>query len=508
MSISNRYNNTCSSCCEAIPYELDCPPFKNDHKKKDKIIRCNNLVQDPSFEGQSFQWISSNVSFTNSTVFEGVVQATLGPGIASLSQELSLQGVGLRPLFFSFNAVSNLPPDTGSEYAGILIAEVIWLDKDFNNIGSGLRMFIPGDRINNIARITFFAQTDPPPANATHAKIVFSKGQGLSEGNTDFISIDGVVLAPMACLDLLKNGDFEANLLEWRAVPGNNTAFLSSYKESLEGAGHVQTHFNGSLTQDIDVRPFPPGTSFLLSFAVQGMGPVTLNVRLEWLDAGGNPIGSGLNLSIPNETLANQGNYLSYINVSFPTLPGTATARLTFAAVVPSPTNFLRLDQVILAPVLTTNLITNPSFENGLNNWQHNLVTLVQRNDVYEGRADAGLGEIGGALWQDVELRHAEGHCFLFSTGLGFRQTSPTATFGSMIMKVIWLDKNDREIGLGLCLISTRQPSGSDFLEWVPYVGITEPAPKGTTKARVLFSKTDSTRGFIEVDNVVLTRLI
>ena len=76
-----------------------------------------------------------------------------------------------------------------------------------------------------------------------------------------------------------------------------------------------------------------------------------------------------------------------------------------------------------------------------------------------------------------------------------------------MIMKVIWLDKNDREIGLGLCLISTRQPSGSDFLEWVPYVDHRN-CTQRYNQARVLFSKTDSTRGFIEVDNVVLTRLI
>ena len=177
-------------------------------------------------------------------------------------------------------------------------------------------MFVPADRINNISRITFFAQTDRPPANAANAKIVFSKGEGLSESSSDIILIDGIVLAPMACPDLLKNGDFEANLFGWTAVPGNDTAFLSSYKESLGGAGHVQTHFNGSLIQDIDVRQFPPGTSFLLSFAVQGVGPVTLNVRLEWRDAGGNPIGTGHKLSNPNETLANQGNYLSYLNLS------------------------------------------------------------------------------------------------------------------------------------------------------------------------------------------------
>lgn len=521
MSPSNNYYNPLPGFCEGFPCEATCPQVPDCEKKKEKCIRCGNLVQDPSFESQYSQWQQSNAAFTDKSVYEGVIRARLGPGVATLYQELSLRGVGEKPLFFSFNAVSNIPsylkpdnlePNNSSsnsvKNSGALIAEVIWLDDDYNAIGSGLRMFIPADRLSDNASITFFAQTDCPPAKASHARILFSKGKGSTEGCPDYIFIDGVLLAPMAYLDLLRNGDFEANLLGWTAVPGNDSAFLSSYKESLEGAGHVQTHYNGSLTQDIDVRRLPPGISFLLSFAVAGKGPVSLAVRVEWLDVCGNPIGSGLNLSIPNETLDNQENYLSYLNVTYPTLPGTATVRLIFTACVPNPSYYLRLDQVIFIPVPTTNLIKNPSFEDGLNCWNQSLVNLVERNDVYEGHADAGLGEIGGALWQDVELCKAEGHCFLFSTGLGFRQIAPCASFGTMLMKVIWLDAYDREIGLGLCLISNRGKSEGGFLEWVPYVGVTEAAPEGTVKARVLFSKTDSYQGFIEVDNVTLARLI
>lgn len=485
----------------------DCRPVP-DYDKEEECTRCGNLVLDPSFEAQYYFWRTDNVIFTNNSPFEGAIQARLGPGPASVSQEISVQGVGENPLFFSFNAVSNRPPDSGSIGAGNLTAEITWLDEHYNPLGIGLRMFIPGDRINDIARITFFAQTDRPPAKAAKALLVFTKGQGYSNENGDYIFIDGVLLAPMEYLDLLRNGDFEANLLGWTAVPGNDTAFLSSYKESLEGAGHVQTHFNGTLAQDIDIRHLPPRTSFLLSFAVQGVGPVTLAVRLEWLNANGTPIGSGLNISIPNETLDEQGNYLSYLNITYPTVPGTAIARLIFTAAVPNPNYYVRLDQVIFAPVLSPNLVANFSFEDGLNGWGRSLVNLVERNDVYEGRADAGLGEIGGALWQDVELRHAEGHCYLFSTGLGFRQTNENATFGTMLMKVIWLDRYDREIGLGLCLIATSGTEVFDFLEWVPYAGVTEPAPAGTAGARILFSKTDSENGFIEVDNVMFARLI
>lgn len=481
-------------------------------------LRRGNLVQDPSFEADYYWWWTDNTSITDTAVFEGTAVATMGPGIASLFQEFSLKGANRHPLLLSFNAFSlaqALPNGSQSETVqkdqqadqiqqnGTLIAEVIWLDEDYEAIGTGLRMFIPDSRINSYARITFFGITDYPPYGTANVRIQFSKGQG---EYPDYILVDGVLLTSMGRPDLIRNGDFEAGLLGWTALP--DTAFISDHKLSLEGAGHVRTHFNGTLIQDIPIRSLPSRTSFLLSFAVLGEGPVGLSVRIEWLDSNDNPIGSGLNLSIPNGTLPAQGNYLSYLNITEPAVPGTVTARLIFTATVPDPAMFLLLDQVLFAPVETDNLIINPSFENGLNDWIPVYISLVPLNDVYEGFAAAGIGQIGGSLVQDVYLHNASGHCFLFSTGLGFRRVGSSATFGTMLMKVIWLDKNDREIGLGLCLIGT---SGSEPLSdhmWVPYVGVTEPAPHGTVKARIQFTKTLSTNGYIEIDNVVLGRLI
>ncbi|MEN6326076.1 MAG: hypothetical protein ABFD18_07720 [Syntrophomonas sp.] len=77
---------------------------------------------------------------------------------------------------------------------------------------------------------------------------------------------------------------------------------------------------------------------------------------------------------------------------SEPVPPGTTTARIIFSAAVPYSQLFLLLDQVVFARVLTDNLIVNPSFENGLNDWTPVYITLVQLNDVYEGFADAGIG--------------------------------------------------------------------------------------------------------------------
>ena len=506
------YNNAIRpypECCNhsAEPDRRD--DCKHD-KKKPKCKRCGNLVQDFSFESQYGPWVASNVTFTNTDVYEGAIQARLGPGVASLYQIVSLEGVCRSPMLFSFNAVGSPLLGVQQELTlGILIAEVAWLDSNYNQIGLGLRMVIPGGRINSTAKITFFAQTDRPPEDTAFAKISFSKGSPSFMSEADFIFIDGVLLAPMAYTDLIRNGDFEANLFEWVANPDGDTAFLSSYKESLEGAGHALTQVNGNLSQDISVGHLPPQTSFLLSFAAQGTGNVGLTVRIEWLDYNDNPIGSGLNVSIPNETLNNQQNYLSYLFVSYPMVPGTATARLTFYATVPTTADFLRLDNVIFAPVLTQNLVNNPSFEDGLNYWQQSLVNLIERYDVYEGTADAGIGQIGGALWQDVDLYDPECKCYLFSTGLGFRKTIETADFGTMIMKVIWLDRFDRELGVGLSLVSNRVlPTDTNtFIEWIPFAGVTEPAPAGTVRARILFSKTDS-EGFIEVDNVVFAQLV
>ena len=91
---------------------------------------------------------------------------------------------------------------------------------------------------------------------------------------------------------------------------------------------------------------------------------------------------------------------------------------------------------------------------------------------------------------------------------MGNSCTIRQATFGTMLMKVIWLDSYGNEIGLGLCLIGTSNSEIDTYHQWVPNVGITEPTPPGTTAARSPFTKTESTNGYIEIDNVVLGRLI
>ena len=473
-----------------------------------KCTRCVNLVQDPSFEWQAFEWITSNTDFADSSAFEGAIQAALGPGVAVLEQEISLRGVRECPLLFSFNAFADINPAT-NENPGILIVQISWLDENFNFIGLGLRMLVPADRLNNNARITFIAQTDVIPKNAAFAKLAFTKGEGLSEEN-DCIYIDNVILAPMAFQNLIKNGGFEANLFGWTADSDNGPAFHSSYSESLVDSGHVITTNSGALYQDVNIRQLSHKYPFLLGFAVQGDGRVELSVHVEWLNQNGITIGTGLFASIPNETLDNQENYLSYLFVTSPPICGATTARIIFEADVPNTGDFLRLDQVLFIPVLSCNLVSNPSFENNLNNWCHDLATRVQRNDVYEGSYAARLDLTGGALWQDVDLYCPEGQSFLLSIGIGFRQTSVESIYGTTIIKVIWLDKHGRELGEGLNLISSRNLVSDivNSMSWVHYIGITDPAPEGAAKARILITRTDGNQGFVEIDNVVFARIV
>mgnify|MGYP000849794808 FL=1 len=365
-NIKNKANNTENIFGDSCENTLDCL-FSClcgcDCEGKKKCTRCVNLVQDPSFESYSFEWITFNTSLTDTNVYEGAVQMELGPGTATLYQEVSLRGVNECPPLFSFGAFASTNA-AGQENSSTLIAEIIWLDENFNFIGLGLRMMKPAGRLNNFSRITFVSQTDVVPKNAAYARVTFTKGVGFAQED-DLIYIDYVILAPMAYREI-KNGGFEANLNNWVAESENLVAFVSAYDESLVDSGHAVTNFNGSRYQDIYIRHLPQKTPFLLSFGVEGQGQVSLGVLVEWLNQSGKEIGTGLMASIPNETINNQQNYLTYV---FVTTPPTFGTRIIFDVDIPNDQNSLRLDQILFIPIFRKNLVLNPSFEiNGLDN--------------------------------------------------------------------------------------------------------------------------------------------
>lgn len=465
--------------------------------KKPVCSRCNNLIQNPSFEEGLTGWVTDNVITANDEPFEGNQVARLGQGVASMFQDVAINSLGYAPLFLSFVVF----PGSESNNNGNLTVEVLWLNADRNIIATGQSVFIPDGRINTFARITYFDITDRPPAGADWARVLFSKGAGVE---TDLIEIDLVILTTVSSINLVQNSNFEAGLTAWTSVPG--TAFVPDFATVYEGNAVALNQGNdGTLFQDVPINNLPAHSSFLLSFAINAGLSSTNSVQVLWLDSQNNQIGTpGLNLIIPSLTLSVQLNYLTYVDVTGPAPTGAVKARIQFVSDAGVQTG-VRIDKTILARTYTTNLVQNPSFENGLIGWTTVNTTAAASNQAYEGNNVAQMGESGGVLFQDVPIRNAPGRCFLFNCGVGCG--GGIFPDGNILIKILWLDANGREIGLGLSLVDPL----SNLLgsQWLIYTGITEPAPPGTAAARILFTKSEgATGGTIDIDKVVLARLV
>lgn len=444
----------------------------------------NNLIQNPSFERGLADWITDNVDVTDGSPFEGTQVARMSAGVASMFQDVSLIDTGLTPLFLSFYIEGTSFND------GNLIVELLWLDNAFNQIGIGLRQFIPPS-LRIPTRVSFFAVTDQPPEGTAWARLQFSKGQGAVAAE-DFIKIDQVILTPVNSGNLVQNPGFELGLTGWTA-----TGFTPNFTEAFTGLGQAAGEVSGgTLFQDIPLTHLPANTPLLVSFAVRSLQTSNgeLTVQVLWLNAAGDPIGPpGLNVFIPHDTLDQQINYFTYLALTPPAPFNAVTARIVFTTLEPT----VFVDQVILTAAKTTNLIQNPGFEAGLDHWSAVNWTAEISDFAYEGTMVARGANNGGVIFQEVALDNAVGQCFLFNYAISNQRAD-------LLAEIIWLDSQNREIGKGLNLIAPAVERESNV--WVTYTGITEPAPSGTVKARVQFTKGQS--GIpLDLDKVILGRL-
>ncbi|NLM43847.1 MAG: hypothetical protein GX201_07550 [Clostridiales bacterium] len=454
-----------------------------------------NLVQNPSFEAGLASWISNdNVSTSDIIPFEGTQVAFMDANVASMYQDVVLAGTDCSPLFLSFNVISVNQPK--------LTVDVLWLDNNHNFIATGLKMFISRgitDGVNN-SRITFFDITDNPPPGTAFARLIISKAEGEEESS---VSIDQVIMAPVGSINLLENPSFEAGLTGW-----TTTTYIPDFETPLQGANNIASILGGSLYQDVPIDTQPPNSSYLFSFGASGHMSGTLEVQVLWLDAGDNIIGSpGLEIIIPSETLPRQENYLTYLDLTEPAPDNAVKARILFESSL-GEGSVIRIDQVIFARAGSPNLIINPSFEDGLNNWAAVGVSAVASNETYEGDFRASFEINGASLFQDVAIDNGEGHCFLFNCGLRVEREGGGIATTDIVVRVLWLDDRGREIGLGLSLVafSTANP-GVVFPQWLVYTGITESAPPGAAAARVQFTKLLDVNAFVSVDKIVFGRL-
>ncbi|MGD0152338.1 MAG: hypothetical protein ABSC17_01045 [Thermacetogeniaceae bacterium] len=150
-----------------------------------------------------------------------------------------------------------------------------------------------------------------------------------------------------------------------------------------------------------------------------------------------------------------------------------------------------------------SNLIQNPSFEEGLNFWSAHNVTISD-NNPFEGTATARLGPGIASITQDILLGIPRS-----SLLLSFAVEAPAATDpGNLTVVVKWLDKYHREIGNGLSILVSSAAIGRQVL-WLTEVNVTDLAPENVFKARIIFSKSEGTapNNFIDLDLVVLTKV-
>lgn len=468
------------------------------------MLRCNNLLENPSFELNLTGWEGDNVSIVGrqelTKPFEGTSVARMGQGIASLSQDVSLEGTCNSPLLVSFE-IFRVTVQQSS--ASDLIIEVLWLDNMGNIIGTGLRTLIPSERTSNDQnRLTFVEITDSPPDNAVMARLQFTKGSLPLFNVGNILDIDQIILTPISSINLVTNSGFELGRQFWSSTNANES-FTSNY----EGTGNILLNaINGELIQNIPINNFPHGSSFLLSFAAFSTNAnSTLKVQVIWLDKNGNPISTGLDLSINSQAIVLANNYVTYVDVTTPVPKNANTAQIKFTATGISG-NF-NIDKVIFTKITSMNLLVNPSFENSNSPspWIASGGTTVDQDpDSYEGARLANLPEIAGYIYQDVSI--IPERCYLLSFGY---RTSGANSAGNLLAQVKWLDRNGREIGLGLSII-IGSGTAVGILKWLTYLGITETAPENAAMARVQFSKSFSEQdnAAIEIDKVVLASLV
>ncbi|MEW6228287.1 MAG: hypothetical protein AB1700_09395 [Bacillota bacterium] len=149
-----------------------------------------NLVQNPSFESGLAGWTATNVTPSDFNPFEGTAAARMGPGVASLFQDIPIVGLFKPSFLFSFAVESPLVFDPGN-----LTVQVQWLDATGTVIGIGLSLFIPSATPGfQFFWLTYVDVTERAPLNATTARIIFSKMAGGVVG-LDVLDVDKVLLA-------------------------------------------------------------------------------------------------------------------------------------------------------------------------------------------------------------------------------------------------------------------------------------------------------------------------
>ena len=183
-------------------------------------------------------------------------------------------------------------------------------------------------------------------------------------------------------------------------------------------------------------------------------------------------------LNLPRNTCSDSSSsdYLSYLDITGPAPLGAFKARIFFSVFVTEGTT-LTIDQVIFARTATNNLVKNPSFIEGLDNWIHDNVSLFAGNNIYEGNVDALAADTGVHCF-----RIYPGKCCwqVFCLIAGWVYIKRGASETPDADPGLWLDKNGMQIGLGMSLTCLLLAAGRlSFIPVSPNLRLSAPQQPG-----------------------------
>lgn len=305
---------------------------------------------------------------------------------------------------------------------------------------------------------------------------------------------------PIPCPNLVQNPSFEQNFAEWQIFGDIDIISHPTFEGNLE----VEMGPNQAvLWQDISlagVRGYPLFLSFnLRSSQITELVPAPrLIVEVTWLDSNERIIGYGARLFINPQSLTGAENErVTHFHIVDPPPEQAAYARLAFGKQEGNEASFIQLDQIILAPVLTSNLLTNPGFEIGLNFWttetfEPNYTSRLE--GIGAARADAD----NSVLEKDVFIgNHPRGSSYL----LGFGLHSPALVAATA--QVLWFDRNDAVIGGPGLQLLVPQLTLLNQGGYLTYLGVTSAAPREAVKAKILFFTAEP----LHIDQVFFIRV-
>lgn len=297
----------------------------------------------------------------------------------------------------------------------------------------------------------------------------------------------------LSCISFVPNPSFETGLSGWST---NNVNITGA--NPFEGTQEVSLGPNvASMFTDIPIDPcrYPLLLSFN-TFATSSNNGGNLVAEILWLNKDRQVIAAGLRLFIP-ENRINTSSRITYFAITDRPPSGAVEARLQFSKGTGTNADLLSLDQVILTPVSTLNLVQNSGFELGLTHWT--ATSFVPDFFVpYEGAAQVHATN-DGTLYQDIPLHSLPARRpFLFSFAAAGSLTSLSA-------QVLWLNQAGNQIGPpGINLFIPGETFVGQNNNYLTYLDLTQPAPAGAVTARILFADTIAKQTDIFIDKVIL----